>query len=110
MTQKKAETIMFLSQAFSSAASNVVGGAVGTIGGFGWSLGVFGKISIGDNKAITALVQTLAAELVKRLTVEATYPILDSVSATSTTTKYQMTQLFISPNYGVTPTHNSLLP
>src|SRR5262249_17703970 len=69
MTILKAKAVNVLATDFSVAGSNAAGSAVGTIGGFGADLGVFGKISVGDNKAVTSVVQVTVSELIKRLTV-----------------------------------------
>jgi hypothetical protein len=110
ITIEKADVINMLSQNFASAASNVAGGAVGTIGGFGVSLGFFGKASVGDNKAVTSLVQAVVSELVKRLTVETTYRLLGAVSTTDKPSASQLTQFFKSSNNGQTPSHNAWVP
>jgi hypothetical protein len=79
MTMLKMSVTDDVAQAFSSAASNAVGSALGTVGGLGVSLAVFGKISIGDNRAGTAIAQAVAAQLVERTTFEATYPMISDV-------------------------------
>ncbi|TDV01393.1 hypothetical protein C7408_1545 [Paraburkholderia caballeronis] len=43
------------------------------------SLGLFGKISIGDDRAGTSLAQTLSAQLIERMIFEATYPMIGDV-------------------------------
>jgi hypothetical protein len=111
MTILKAKAINTLAQDFGSAASNSAGAAVGTIGGVGFSLGIFGKVSIGDNKAVTSLVESATSELVKRLTVETTYPVLESVAFNPPAhdSTYHLTSLFVTPN-PKTPLHHPLLP
>jgi hypothetical protein len=111
MTILKAKAINTLAQGFGSAASNASGAAVGTIGGVGFSLGVFGKVSIGDNKAVTSLIEAATSELVKRLTVETTYPVLESVAfnAPPHDSVYHLTSPFVTPN-PKTPLHHTWLP
>jgi hypothetical protein len=111
MTIIKAKAINSLAQSFGSAASNSAGAAVGTIGGVGFSLGIFGKLSVGDNKAITSLIEATVSELVKRLTVEATYPVLENVAfnAPPHDSSYHLTSPFSSPNK-TTPVHYNWLP
>jgi hypothetical protein len=79
MTMLKMSVTDDVAHAFSSAASNAVGSALGTVGGLGASLAVFGKISIGDNRAGTAIAQAVAAQLVERTTFEAIYPMINDV-------------------------------
>jgi hypothetical protein len=111
MTILKAKAINTLAQGFGSAASNAAGAAVGTIGGVGVSVGLFGKVSIGDNKAVTSLVESATAELVKRLTVETTYPVLGSLAfkAPPHDSAYHLTSPFVTPNPS-TPRRYSWLP
>lgn len=109
MTVLKAKAINTVAQEFSGAASSSAGAAIGTIGGVGFSVGIFGKVSIGDNKAVTSLIQAVVSELVKRLTVETMYPVLQSVNLQKAS-GYQMTALFASPNHGNTPLHHTWLP
>jgi hypothetical protein len=112
MTILKAKAINTLAQDFGSAASNAAGAAVGTVGGVGFSVGVFGKLSIGDNKAVTSLVESVTAELVKRLTVEATYPVLESAAfrVRADQSVYHLTSPFVTPNRNGTPHHYAWLP
>lgn len=119
MTQLKFDAVDDLAQAFSSASSNAIGSAVGTIGGVGISFGFFGKASIGDNKAGTALIQAVVAQLVKRMSFEMTYPVISAVGYTSkdvdtssqspSSVKSQLTQFFSSSN-AKTPEHYWWLP
>ena len=109
MTVPKAEAINFMAQTFSTAGSTAAGTIVGTVGGLGVSFGLFGKVSVGDNKAVTAAVQAAIAQIVKRLTVEATYRVLMEVPAREGTSSYEMTSYFSSANNG-TPSHYSWLP
>jgi hypothetical protein len=109
MTIKKAKLINALAEAFSGAASNATGAAVGTIGGVGVSFGFFGKVSIGDNKAVTSTIDAAVSELVRRLTVEATYRDLVLHSFPRGTLQYNMTEPFSSPNL-TTPQPFAWLP
>lgn len=108
MTIEKAKVVNTLASTFASAGSNVAGTAFGTAGGGGASLVLFAKISIGDNKALAAVVRAAVSQLVKRLTVEATYPILESHNF-GDSTSYQLTDMFLSPN-SAPPTHYSWVP
>lgn len=111
MTIPKAKAVNAMAQGFGSAASNASGAAVGTIGGVGFSLFIFGKVSIGDNKAVTSLLEALVSELVKRLTVEATYPVLKDIvfHDPGDHSEYHLTSPFESPN-AKTVHHNAWLP
>ncbi len=58
----------------------VVGGLVAnTPGGISFGLGVFGKVSIGDNQTLSVLVKSAASRLALRLTLHASYEILKNV-------------------------------
>jgi hypothetical protein len=52
-------------------AGAVTGVTLGTFGGFGLSLGVFGKVSVGDNKTLQGIAQTMLAKVAERITAEA---------------------------------------
>lgn len=76
MTRLKAQVMNALAQGFASGASSATGTAVGTLGGIDIGLLVLGKINIGDNKALTSAIEAIVSEIVARLTIEATYPVL----------------------------------
>jgi hypothetical protein len=97
MNISKAKTINMLSQMFASGASNAAGTLVGTIGGLGVSLGMFGKLSIGDNKAVTTIIQAAVSQIVRRATVELSYEVLTAIPLKPTST-YRTTGFFVSPN------------
>lgn len=88
MTPFKAIVMNTLAQGFASGTSSATATAVGTLGGIevGPSV-VFGKINIGDNKALTSVIQTMVTEIVARLTVEAAYPVLSQTQHTDTDEK-----------------------
>jgi hypothetical protein len=104
MNIRKAQVVNMLSQSFSSGASNAAGTIVGTFGGLGISFGAFGKVSIGDNKAVTSVVQSVIGQIVKRLTVEGTYRVLTEVPVSTSASQYELTGYFMSPNQQ-TPQH-----
>jgi len=68
------------------------------------SFGAFGKVSIGDNKAVTSVVQSVIGQIVKRLTVEGTYRVLTEVPVSTSASQYELTGYFMSPNQQ-TPQH-----
>jgi hypothetical protein len=98
MNINKATAINTLSQMFASGGSNAAGTLVGTMGGFGISFGMFGKLSIGDNKAVTTIIQSTVSQLIRRSTVEISYEVLRAIPLSPETTPYQMTGYFVSPN------------
>jgi len=67
-----------------NAASDEVGAigglVVNTPGGFGWSLGAFAKISIGDNQTLSDLLKMAASDLALRITLATSYFSLRHVS------------------------------
>ena len=79
MTEAKANTITYLANNFSTAASGELSVGVKSFGGIEVGLGIFGKLSIGDNSTLTALLQAVASEAVKRLTVAIAAPILEAI-------------------------------
>jgi hypothetical protein len=79
MTEAKVNTIAYLANTFSTAASGELSVGVKSFGGIEVGLGIFGKLSIGDNSTLTALLQSVASEAVKRLTVAIAAPILEAI-------------------------------
>jgi hypothetical protein len=72
----KAKTIAYLANTFATAASTDTGLTIKSFGGLEVGLGVLGKFSVGDNNTLSVLMQAVVAEIVSRLTVQLTYPIL----------------------------------
>ncbi len=79
MTEGKANTLNYLANTFSTAASGEVSLTVKTFGGLEVPLGIFGKLNVGDNNTLTTLVQLVVSESVKRLTVAIAAPILEAI-------------------------------
>jgi len=79
MTKTKADTVNYLARTFGTAATTETSLAVKTAGGLEVGLGIFGKINIGDNNTLTSLLNAAVGEVVKRLTVAFTVPILEAV-------------------------------
>jgi hypothetical protein len=112
----KAKTIAHLANSFARAASMDTGLIIKSFGGLHVGLGVAGKLSIGDNSTLTMLAQGAVSEVVTRLTVELTSPILaaldfrDSYGSVGLAAKiaggksresawiHQMSVPFVSPN------------
>jgi hypothetical protein len=114
MTEAKVNTITYLANTFSTAASGELSVGVKSFGGIEVGLGIFGKLSIGDNSTLTALLQAVASEAVKRLTVAIAAPILEAIEVvpapqtvqggpmlaarlSTATTRAQKIQLYSSP-------------
>ena len=72
-TTKNVWVLQTLANGASDEAGTVSGLVANTAGGLGVSLGVFGKISIGDNATLSDLVKTGASELGLRTTLLASY-------------------------------------
>lgn len=79
MTEAKVNTILYLANTFATAASGEVSVSVKSFGGLEVGLGIFGKLSVGDNSTLMSLVQAVVAESVKRLTVAIAAPILEAI-------------------------------
>ncbi len=76
------DTVKLLAQVANAASDKAatLGGLVSqSAGGFGVSLGVFGKISIGDNQTLGTIVKTAASRVALRATYAAAYWTLDSI-------------------------------
>lgn len=68
-----------LAKGASDQAAAVGGLIANTPGGVSFGLGVFGKISIGDNQTLSVLVKTAASRVAMRATLAATYWTLRNV-------------------------------
>jgi hypothetical protein len=79
MTAAKAATLKYLATTFATAASAETSVSVKSFGGIEVGLGIFGKLSIGDNNTLTALLQSVVTEAVERLTVAIGAPILEAI-------------------------------
>lgn len=113
MTEAKANTIAYLANTFSTAASGELSVRVKSFGGIQVGLGILGKLSVGDNSTLTALLQSVASEAVKRLTVAIAAPILEAIevvppsqtvqggrmlaAASAATSRARKVQLYSSP-------------
>jgi hypothetical protein len=109
MTEAKANTIAYLANTFSTELS--VG--IKSFGEIQVGLGILGKLSVGDNSTLTALLQSVASEAVKRLTVAIAAPILEAIevvppsqtvqggrmlaAASAATSRARKVQLYSSP-------------
>jgi hypothetical protein len=79
MNVPKANTVLYLSTAFTKAAEAESNLTIKSVGGVEIGLGVLGKVSIGDNSTLTNLVQALVSEIVGRLTVALAVPVLSAI-------------------------------
>lgn len=71
--QRKLEVIEYLAGLIKQESTGITGLALGNVGGIGFSAGIFGKVSIGDNKTIQVLAQTLIAAILERIEFEVIY-------------------------------------
>lgn len=76
ITTQNVWLLQTLANGASDEASTVGGLVANTAGGLGVSLGVFGKISIGDNATLSDLVKAAASELALRSTLMVSYHTL----------------------------------
>lgn len=81
-TTKNVWVLQSLANGASDEAGTISGLVANTAGGLGVSLGVFGKISIGDNATLSDLVKTAASDLALRTTLLASYFSLYHVNFT----------------------------
>jgi len=51
----------------------------GSFGGFGVSLGAFGKVSVGDNQTVQVVIKTVLAKVAERVAADASYRVLYKV-------------------------------
>jgi len=75
----KAKAIEYLGQTAALKASLVGGISGGSFGGFGVSLGAFGKVSVGDNQTVQVVIKTVMAKLAERVAAEAAYRVFYKV-------------------------------
>lgn len=91
MTDIKVEALTYLANTFATAGSGEVSVSVKSFGGIDVGLGIFGKLNVGDNNTLTALVQLVVAESIKRLTVAVAAPILETIEVDDTSTAAPLT-------------------
>jgi hypothetical protein len=90
MTAIKADVLNYLSGKAATWAAGEAGVILGSVGGADvGALVVFGKLSIGDNKALETIVQTVLSTAAKRATFEATVPLVLEIDQKSTATTLQ---------------------
>jgi len=73
MDRRKLEVVAYLAQLAQQKASGITGIALGSAGGFGFSLGAFGKISVGDNQTIQVVARTVLSIAAERIAAELAY-------------------------------------
>ena len=66
ITQTKAHAMRYLARSAASKASAIGGLAAGSFGGFGVSLGLFGKFSVGDNQTLQVVIKAGLAHVFER--------------------------------------------
>jgi hypothetical protein len=77
MTKLKADTLTYLAGKASTWAAGETGFVMGNLGGINAGpVFVLGKFSIGDNKTLQTVAQTILAEAAKRATMEAVKDVL----------------------------------
>jgi hypothetical protein len=69
----KFQIIEYVSQLAGQKADGITGLALGNFGGFGFSLGYFGKVSVGDNQTLQVMARTLIARVAERIAAELAY-------------------------------------
>ena len=80
VTTKNVKILADLANAAGDRAATLSGLVSQSTGGLGVSLGVFGKISIGDNQTLGTIIKTVASRLATRLTFAASYWALQTLS------------------------------
>ncbi|MFC6310402.1 hypothetical protein E2553_35205 [Paraburkholderia dipogonis] len=79
VTADNAKILGFIAKAAGDEAQMVNGLVAQSAGGIGVSLGVFGKISIGDNQTLGTLIKTFASRAAMRISFASTYLILERI-------------------------------
>jgi hypothetical protein len=88
VTTKNAYLLAVLANAASDRAAALSGLIAETPGGFGVSLGIFGKLSIGDNQTLATIVKAAASKLASRLAYATAYWALSTLAETDDASKY----------------------
>ena len=71
--QRKLQVTEVVAQLVGQEASGITGLTLGNFGGWGFSLGVFGKFSVGDNQTLQVVARTLLSKIAERITAEEVY-------------------------------------
>jgi hypothetical protein len=79
MNVVKAEAIDYLTKTFYTAAVAQTSLTVKSAGGLEVGLGILGKLNVGDNSTLTALLKGVVGQVVKRLTVAFAAPVLEAI-------------------------------
>jgi hypothetical protein len=79
----KAQAIAYLANTGATRTSTLGGLVTGSFGGLGVSLGVFGKISIGDNQTLQTIVKTALSHAAARAAEQASYLALSQIGYNS---------------------------
>jgi hypothetical protein len=79
VTAQNSWVLRDLAQGASDQAAAVGGLIANTPGGVSIGLGIFGKISIGDNQTLSVLVKTAASRFAMRATLAASYQVLKNI-------------------------------
>jgi hypothetical protein len=90
--QQNAPALGYVASAAGDQAGGVSGLLSGSFGGVGVALGVFGKLSIGDNQTLATLVKSAASRLAERITLAATYWAFKAPTAAGAPTPSMHTQ------------------
>ena len=94
ITMTKAHAMRYLARSASSKASMIGGLVTGSFGGFGVSLGVFGKVSVGDNKMLQVVIRAGLAHVFERAVEQSSCELLARIPdpASSVTAGQKPTQ------------------
>jgi hypothetical protein len=81
LTQNNASILSSIASASGTRAAAISGLVTQSAGGFGVSLGIFGKLSLGDNQLLANIVKTTATRLATRASFAAMYGVLSHANA-----------------------------
>ena len=84
ITAKNVEVLGYVANGAGDEAQLVNGLVTQSAGGFGFSLGIFGKISIGDNQTLGTVVKTAASRAAMRIVFASSYWALESAGGETT--------------------------
>jgi hypothetical protein len=73
INERKLQVTEFVAQLAGKEASGITGLLLGSFGGWGVSLGVFGKFSVGDNQTLQVVARTPLSKIAERIAAEEVY-------------------------------------
>jgi hypothetical protein len=107
ITETNAKILGYIANGAGDEAQLVNGLVTQSAGGFGFSLGIFGKISIGDNQTLGTIVKTAASRAAMRIVFASSYWTLERVGQSGGAGKPEVMPLHAPLETG-NPTHEDV--